>query len=151
MRAAVRFDDGCENIVGSTDIVVHGVALLFFALLGIWRSSLFREVDDRVRSTLVDQRRKSVVVFGNVNVYEIYSLAGELVPSCQSLLWVADGCEGVAAQFQIDFSPRKIVHYRDIVTGIGQVQCCWPSTEAVTTENQDSLLGTVTVGTGEDG
>ena len=68
--------DRRQQVVGRVEVVVHGVALVVAGLHRVGRSPLLGEVDDRVRLPLEEQVQKLAVVLGDVDVVEVYPVAG---------------------------------------------------------------------------
>ena len=76
----IGINNGAAKVVRSANVVVDSVSLGLRILLGVRGSSLFGEVDNRIRLFILDQLHKKVVVLGNIKVVERNVLACDLLP-----------------------------------------------------------------------
>mmetsp|Transcript_19672 Transcript_19672/g.41282 ORF Transcript_19672/g.41282 Transcript_19672/m.41282 type:complete len:211 (-) Transcript_19672:170-802(-) len=133
-------DDGAAKVVGSTDIVVDGVALGFGVFHGVGSGALFCEMDDGVWFFFLDELDEEVVLLGNVEVNEFDVLSGDFLPCLDTDLGTLNGSERIATQLHVDIPPAQIIHDDDIVSLIAEVQRRRPAAEAVPSEDDDLLL-----------
>ncbi len=68
--------DRRQQVVGRVEVVIYGVALMVAGLHRVGRGPLLGEVDHRVGLPLEEQVQKPAVVLGDVDVVEVYPVAG---------------------------------------------------------------------------
>ena len=139
VNVQARLDDGAQDVVGGVDVVVHRVTLVRRALHRIGRGALLGKVDGRLRLDLFEEAQHPVVVVGKVDVAKFNLLSGHLLPCGDPLVDRLDRRQRIAAQLDVDLSPRKVVDNDDVVARLGQKQARRPSAEPVAAEYDDGI------------
>jgi hypothetical protein len=92
---------------------------------------------DCVRPLLYEERLKSVVLSGEVEVNKVDLIAGELAPDADPLTDRPDRGERLNFELDVDFAATEVVDNGDVVSKIREVQRCGPATESVTAKYQN--------------
>ena len=82
-------------------------------------------------------RLQPLVFFRQIKQVKMDAAASDVVPDAAPFLNGVHRRQRLNPQFRIDPAPRQVVDDVNIMPLIGQVQCCGPANEAVTTENCD--------------
>ena len=106
--------------------------------LCIFRRDSHRHLSAHARERLAGQRvEQPVVLLGQIEVDEPDLLASELLPNRQALAHGPDGGQGLDLELDVDAATRQVVDDDHVVPDIREVEGGRPSTESVTTEDQD--------------
>src|SRR5699024_2415117 len=79
------FNHGRQKIIGGTDVVIYGIALMLATFHGVWCRSLLGKVYDGIRSPRFKKIYQALIIYGHVKVMERYVFSSQLFPSAQAL------------------------------------------------------------------
>jgi hypothetical protein len=79
-------NDGTAKVIGSSNVVVDSVSLGLGVLHGVWSSTLFRKMHNRIGLFVLDQLNKKIVIFGYIQVDKLDFFSRNFFPSLNSSL-----------------------------------------------------------------
>ncbi len=138
VRVELGLDQRGQQVVGRVDVVEDRVALVPRALHRVRRGALLGEVDDRIGLVVGQQVQQHPVVLGDVEPMERDLTAGQLAPGRQARPDRRDRRQRLGLELDVGVAPRQVVDDLDVVARGRQMQRRRPSTEAVSTEDQDA-------------
>mmetsp|Transcript_27986 Transcript_27986/g.39420 ORF Transcript_27986/g.39420 Transcript_27986/m.39420 type:complete len:328 (+) Transcript_27986:705-1688(+) len=136
----VGIHDSTAKVVGSTNIVVNSVTLGLGVLHGIGGGTLFSKVNNSVGLFVLNEVYKQIVFLGNIDVNKFDIFSRNFLPCITTNLRGLNRCKGITTKFGINVSSGQVVHNNNIMTLVGKVKGSGPSTESVTSKNNDLFL-----------
>ena len=115
VNVEARLNDRAEDIVRAAHVVIDRIALQLGGLHRVRRRALLGEVDDRVRSFVLEELEQDVVFSLHIDIVEVNLLAGDFLPRGDANLGTDDRRKRITAELDVDLAAGKIVDYDYIV------------------------------------